>query len=95
MAETPNPATTSFPAPTISLPLGMAILRTYSGALICLEIVSVIVYNFFMAYWVKPLYFTNMYPLLDYGSTAYTLISCASHNNKAIGIRFILDTIRI
>ncbi|XP_016334686.1 protein MAL2-like [Sinocyclocheilus anshuiensis] len=39
MAETPNPATTSFPAPTISLPLGMEILRTYSGALICLEIV--------------------------------------------------------
>ncbi|XP_077063327.1 protein MAL2 [Siphateles boraxobius] len=39
MAETPNPATTSFPAPTISLPLGVEILRTYSGALICLEIV--------------------------------------------------------
>ncbi|XP_043117904.1 protein MAL2 isoform X2 [Puntigrus tetrazona] len=38
MAETQNPATTSFPAPTISLPLGMEILRTYSGALICLEI---------------------------------------------------------
>ncbi|XP_067256831.1 protein MAL2 isoform X2 [Chanodichthys erythropterus] len=38
MAETPNPATTSFPAPTISLPLGVEILRTYSGALICLEI---------------------------------------------------------
>ncbi|XP_051574120.1 protein MAL2-like [Myxocyprinus asiaticus] len=39
MAETPNPAATSFPAPTISLPSGVAILRTYSGALICLEIV--------------------------------------------------------
>ncbi|KAG1924961.1 protein MAL2, partial [Pimephales promelas] len=38
MAETPNPATTSFPAPTISLPVGVEILRTYSGALICLEI---------------------------------------------------------
>lgn len=35
-----------------------------------------------------------MYPLLDYGSTAYTLNSCASHNNKAIGIRFILDTLK-
>ncbi|KAM3873144.1 protein MAL2 [Diretmus argenteus] len=33
-----NPAATSFPAPTISLPLGLEILRTYSGALICLEI---------------------------------------------------------
>ncbi|NP_001129449.1 protein MAL2 [Danio rerio] len=39
MAETTNPAATSFPAPTISLPLGVEILRTYSGALICLEIV--------------------------------------------------------
>ncbi|KAK0147652.1 Protein MAL2 [Merluccius polli] len=35
----PNPAATAFPAPTISLPLGLEILRTYSGALICLEIV--------------------------------------------------------
>ncbi|KAM4633644.1 protein MAL2 [Polymixia lowei] len=34
-----NPAATSFPAPTISLPLGLEILRTYSGALISLEIV--------------------------------------------------------
>lgn len=36
-----NPAATSFPAPTISLPLGLEVLRTYSGALVCLEIVSV------------------------------------------------------
>ncbi|XP_077454652.1 protein MAL2 [Stigmatopora argus] len=34
-----NPAATSFSAPTISLPLGLEVLRTYSGALICLEIV--------------------------------------------------------
>lgn len=34
-----NPAVTAFPAPTISLPLGLQILRTYSGALICLEII--------------------------------------------------------
>lgn len=33
-----NPAATSFPAPTISLPLGVDVLRTYSGALVCLEI---------------------------------------------------------
>lgn len=33
-----NPAATSFPAPTISLPLGLEVLRTYSGALICFEI---------------------------------------------------------
>ncbi|XP_039974247.1 protein MAL2 isoform X2 [Xiphias gladius] len=33
-----NPAATSFPAPTISLPLGLEVLRTYSGALVCLEI---------------------------------------------------------
>ncbi|XP_067093894.1 protein MAL2 isoform X1 [Osmerus mordax] len=39
MSEPTNPAATSFPAPTISLPLGLDILRTYSGALICLEIV--------------------------------------------------------
>lgn len=37
-----NPAATSFPAPTISLPLGLEVLRTYSGALVCLEIVSVL-----------------------------------------------------
>ena len=35
-----NPAATSFPAPTLSLPLGLDVLRTYSGALVCLEIVS-------------------------------------------------------
>ncbi|KAJ8013207.1 hypothetical protein DPEC_G00050880 [Dallia pectoralis] len=34
-----NPATTTFPAPTISLPTGLDILRTYSGALVVLEIV--------------------------------------------------------
>ncbi|NP_001297939.1 protein MAL2 [Esox lucius] len=34
-----NPAATTFPAPTISLPTGLEILRTYSGALIVLEIV--------------------------------------------------------
>ncbi|XP_046889440.1 protein MAL2 isoform X3 [Hypomesus transpacificus] len=39
MSEPTNPAATSFPAPTISLPLGLDILKTYSGALICLEIV--------------------------------------------------------
>ncbi|XP_072250727.1 protein MAL2 [Leuresthes tenuis] len=33
-----NPAATSFPAPTISLPLGRDVLLTYSGALVCLEI---------------------------------------------------------
>uniref|UniRef100_UPI0037E8F17B protein MAL2 n=1 Tax=Semicossyphus pulcher TaxID=241346 RepID=UPI0037E8F17B len=33
-----NPDATSFPAPTISLPLGLEVLRTYSGALVCLEI---------------------------------------------------------
>lgn len=33
-----NPAATSFPAPTISLPLGLEVLRTYSGALVCVEI---------------------------------------------------------
>ncbi|XP_051921739.1 protein MAL2 isoform X2 [Hippocampus zosterae] len=33
-----NPAVTSFPGATISLPLGLEVLRTYSGALICLEI---------------------------------------------------------
>ncbi|KAF7708387.1 protein MAL2 [Silurus meridionalis] len=39
MAEATNPAATSFPAPTISLPLGLDVIRTYSGALICMEIV--------------------------------------------------------
>ncbi|XP_017265346.1 protein MAL2 [Kryptolebias marmoratus] len=40
MSEPPaaNPAVTSFPAPAISLPLGLEVLRTYSGALVCLEI---------------------------------------------------------
>ncbi|XP_068591405.1 protein MAL2 [Cebidichthys violaceus] len=33
-----NPAATSFPAPIVSLPLGLEIFRTYSGALICVEI---------------------------------------------------------
>lgn len=35
----PNPAV-SFPAPRVNLPSGLAILRTYSGAFVCLEIVS-------------------------------------------------------
>ncbi|KAJ3597450.1 hypothetical protein NHX12_000975 [Muraenolepis orangiensis] len=41
MSEPPatSSAATTFPAATISLPLGLEILRTYSGALICLEIV--------------------------------------------------------
>ncbi|XP_077384274.1 protein MAL2 [Festucalex cinctus] len=34
-----NPAATTFSAPTISLPLGLEVLRTYSGALICFEII--------------------------------------------------------
>ncbi|XP_032771321.1 protein MAL2 isoform X1 [Rattus rattus] len=34
----PNPAV-SFPAPRITLPIGPDILRTYSGAFVCLEIV--------------------------------------------------------
>ncbi|XP_063343498.1 protein MAL2 [Pelmatolapia mariae] len=33
-----NPAATSFPTATITLPLGLGVLRTYSGALVCLEI---------------------------------------------------------
>lgn len=37
-----NPAATSFPAPILSLPLGLEVLRTYSGVLVCLEIVSVV-----------------------------------------------------
>ncbi|KAJ8394636.1 hypothetical protein AAFF_G00044390 [Aldrovandia affinis] len=31
-------AATTFPSPAISLPVGLDILRTYSGALVCLEI---------------------------------------------------------
>ncbi|XP_036393869.1 protein MAL2 [Megalops cyprinoides] len=38
MSAPTNPAATTFPAPTISLPVGLDILRTYSGALVCLEI---------------------------------------------------------
>ncbi|XP_027287210.1 protein MAL2 isoform X2 [Cricetulus griseus] len=34
----PNPAV-SFPAPRVTLPVGPDILRTYSGAFVCLEIV--------------------------------------------------------
>lgn len=41
-AANPSPAATSFPAPNISLPLGLEVLRTYSGALVCLELVSVV-----------------------------------------------------
>ncbi|KAM4735114.1 protein MAL2 [Anableps anableps] len=37
-AANPAAAATSFPTPTISLPLGLEVLRTYSGALVCLEI---------------------------------------------------------
>ncbi|XP_056900593.1 protein MAL2 [Takifugu flavidus] len=37
-AANPNPAATSFPAASISLPLGLEVLRTYSGVLICLEL---------------------------------------------------------
>ncbi|KAM9851976.1 protein MAL2 [Aulostomus maculatus] len=33
-----NPDVTSFPAPNISLPLGLEVLRTYSGVLVCIEI---------------------------------------------------------
>uniref|UniRef100_A0A8C0VX73 MARVEL domain-containing protein n=1 Tax=Castor canadensis TaxID=51338 RepID=A0A8C0VX73_CASCN len=33
----PNPAV-SFPAPRVTLPAGLDILRTYSGAFVCLEI---------------------------------------------------------
>lgn len=36
-----NPAATSFPSPIISLPMGAGVLKTYSGALVCLEIVSI------------------------------------------------------
>ncbi|XP_066539929.1 protein MAL2 [Hoplias malabaricus] len=39
MAEATNPAATSLQAATLSLPLGLDFLRTYSGALICMEIV--------------------------------------------------------
>ncbi|KAJ8288460.1 hypothetical protein COCON_G00011190 [Conger conger] len=34
----PAAAATTFPTPSISLPVGLEILRTYSGALVCLEI---------------------------------------------------------
>ncbi|KAJ8353829.1 hypothetical protein SKAU_G00213960 [Synaphobranchus kaupii] len=34
----PAAAATTFPSPAISLPVGLEILRTYSGALVCLEI---------------------------------------------------------
>lgn len=37
-----NPAATSSPEPAVSLPLGLDVLRTYSGALVCLEIVSAV-----------------------------------------------------
>ncbi|XP_034410401.1 protein MAL2 [Cyclopterus lumpus] len=33
-----DPAVTSFPAPTISLPLGLEVFGTYSGVLVCVEI---------------------------------------------------------
>lgn len=39
VAPPPNPAV-SFPAPRVTLPAGPDILRTYSGAFVCLEIVS-------------------------------------------------------
>ncbi|XP_056300892.1 protein MAL2 [Pseudoliparis swirei] len=34
-----NPDVTQFPGPTVSLPFGREVFRTYSGALICVEIV--------------------------------------------------------
>ncbi|KPP62246.1 protein MAL2-like [Scleropages formosus] len=37
-APNSSTAATSFPAPVISLPVGLDVLRTYSGALACLEI---------------------------------------------------------
>ncbi|KAM8966245.1 protein MAL2 [Pelodytes ibericus] len=44
MAETgmppvPSPAAMSYPAAVVTLPTGMEVLRTYSGAFICLEII--------------------------------------------------------
>ncbi|XP_006636007.1 protein MAL2 [Lepisosteus oculatus] len=39
MSVPANSPATSFPAATISLPTGPEVLRTYSGALVCLEIV--------------------------------------------------------
>ncbi|MBN3306108.1 MAL2 protein, partial [Amia calva] len=39
MSDLSSTAATSFPAPVISLPTGPDVLRTYSGVLICLEIV--------------------------------------------------------
>lgn len=51
-----NPAAAaSFPAPTISLPLGLEVLRTYSGALVCLEIVSFVYYIFIATLYDKGL----------------------------------------
>ncbi|XP_063780536.1 protein MAL2 [Pseudophryne corroboree] len=35
----PSPATVSYPAASVSLPTGPEVLRTYSGAFICLEII--------------------------------------------------------
>lgn len=44
-------AATSFPTPTISLPLGLEVLRTSSGALILVEIVSVSdFFSFFLSF---------------------------------------------
>ncbi|XP_053571289.1 protein MAL2 [Bombina bombina] len=44
MAETgappvPSPAALSYPAASVNLPTGIEVLRTYSGAFICLEII--------------------------------------------------------
>ncbi|XP_018618277.1 protein MAL2 isoform X2 [Scleropages formosus] len=54
-APNSSTAATSFPAPVISLPVGLDVLRTYSGALACLEIgwvmfVSVSTFVFSSAY---------------------------------------------
>ncbi|XP_069587927.1 protein MAL2 [Ranitomeya imitator] len=35
----PSPAAMSYPAATVGLPIGPEVLRTYSGAFICLEII--------------------------------------------------------
>ncbi|KAM4027988.1 protein MAL2 [Anomaloglossus baeobatrachus] len=35
----PSPASMSYPAATVGLPVGPEVLRTYSGAFICLEII--------------------------------------------------------
>ncbi|XP_051879153.1 protein MAL2 [Pristis pectinata] len=37
-APAANPNTVSFPAPRLTLPVGTAVLQTYSGAFICLEL---------------------------------------------------------